>query len=288
MAGTPAPCQTRSVTRHRRFEFCFFASLAVAIAVEGAASFDHAARAEETRPSAAVDMTRLLEALGRHARDVRGLAEKGGQKSHLRYEELDGDGKASTWTETDFRRTDGKTTIVKSTKDGRDNTATAREEQQKRHAEEKKKKKKDEIGIPFEPNEQPKYSFSIAATDPLNPARVRIHFEPKGEPSDKTFIGEAWVDSVRGVMLMNTEFISLSTIDIPARQLFHSNMANKGVEAMVSSSVTRITILLCKEMRNARCRFHETSECQISVCVRNPIPPARIRTEITIRLAGLS
>ncbi len=201
MAGTPAPCQTRSVTRHRRFEFCFFASLAVAIAVEGAASFDHAARAEETRPSAAVDMTRLLEALGRHARDVRGLAEKGGQKSHLRYEELDGDGKASTWTETDFRRTDGKTTIVKSTKDGRDNTATAREEQQKRHAEEKKKKKKDEIGIPFEPNEQPKYSFSIAATDPLNPARVRIHFEPKGEPSDKTFIGEAWVDSVRGVML---------------------------------------------------------------------------------------
>ncbi|MFO0679236.1 MAG: hypothetical protein U0169_22100 [Polyangiaceae bacterium] len=151
-----------------------------------------------------VDMASLLVALGKHAEGIQSFGEKGAQKSHVRYEELDSDGKPTTWTETDYERKKGATTVLKSTKDGKDNMSAALEEQAKWKVEAEKQKKsgdKKKMVLPFVPSEQPKYVFTLAAKDPTNASRVRIHFAPKDSPSEKTFVGEAWVDTARGVFL---------------------------------------------------------------------------------------
>ncbi len=148
-----------------------------------------------------VDMPKLLVSLGRHSEGLTRMTEKGSYRAAIKFEEVDGDGNATSTTETVLERKGGETTIVRSTKDGKDNTEAARAEERERAAKRAKDTKKKKTALPFDPKEQGKYRFSLDAYDSKVPSHVRIHFEPAGPPSEETFVGDAWVDAETGTFL---------------------------------------------------------------------------------------
>jgi hypothetical protein len=89
--------------------------------------------------------------------------------------------------------------LVRFVEDGEDKTASARKEFAEERA--KPKGKRIEFEFPFRASEQPKYRFSVVGKDPNNPANVRIRYAPVGPPSEKEYLGEAWVDQSKGTLI---------------------------------------------------------------------------------------
>ena len=157
-------------------------------------------------PLPAQDLPALLEGLASHQEAVRPVYDAGYTMT-ARTEELDKTGRAESTMETVERVTNvnGKREreLVRAVRDGKDVT----EEQRRRRAERKAAAEKDGEGSgsrgnltltvfnPFAREEQAKYRFTLAGPDPAVPGSVRIRFEPKGAPSDKSYSGEAVVDS---------------------------------------------------------------------------------------------
>jgi transcription elongation GreA/GreB family factor len=135
------------------------------------------------------------------------LLENSSHTTETRAEELNKKGKVESVTESVERvtRRGGQTEreVIRYVRDGKDST----ESEKKRRAEEKakppRKSRSVRIGAtsPFEPTEQPKHRFTLVGTDPADPNRLTIRFEPKGKPSPETNVGEAVVDWATGAIL---------------------------------------------------------------------------------------
>jgi hypothetical protein len=83
--------------------------------------------------------------------------------------------------------------VVRYSEDGEDKTQDARD----KVAGDEKKEPKEDAKLPFMTSEQPKYAFALKERDPSDPERVRIEFVPR-RPSEKLFVGSAWVDARTG------------------------------------------------------------------------------------------
>ena len=118
---------------------------------------------------------------------------------------LDGDGQVDSRKElkghVDANGDGPKLTVIRYVEDGKDKTADAIKDA---HAAEEKGRKKRHEGkqakMPIRADEQGRYVFDQAETDPRDPSRVRVTFVPK-EPADDTFEGSAWVDATNGTII---------------------------------------------------------------------------------------
>jgi hypothetical protein len=130
------------------------------------------------------------------------------QRTHASYavkgrlDELDAegqtDGSKELWGHVDADGHDARFTVLRYLEDGKDKTEDAIKEARE-SAEKSKKRRKEgkELKMPIRKDEQSRYVFDQAETDPKDPTRVRITFVPK-ERADDTVEGSAWVNAETG------------------------------------------------------------------------------------------
>lgn len=159
-------------------------------------------RADEVAPPASsaprdeelrVLLTRLLD----YGQRFEQMKKRGSYTFAGKLDQLDRDGNVDGTQELVARITaDGVTDptvqIVKYVDDGEDKTDEARAKAKARAG--KPKDKKREFRLPFSPNEQPRYVFTLVERSHDDPRKVRIAFVPK-VPAEDAYHGSAWVDT---------------------------------------------------------------------------------------------
>jgi hypothetical protein len=78
--------------------------------------------------------------------------------------------------------------ILRAVQDGKDLTERARQAASGKTPEEQGNPS------PLSPGEQDKYRFETRPADPAHPEWLHLAFAPKGAPSPKLLVGEAWID----------------------------------------------------------------------------------------------
>lgn len=140
----------------------------------------------------------LLQRLAAHDERSQALHRRVATRMTIVGEELDKKGSPTKRTETEvlltFQGDREVATILKSTEDGKDVTDEARKKQQSPKAEGDSSISV-KMSSPFSTAEQGKYAFEVVDADP---ARMRIRFAPRGEPSPELWTGEAVVDPAAG------------------------------------------------------------------------------------------
>lgn len=158
-------------------------------------------RADEVTPPPAVSHDEELRVLLRRLLDYgqrfEQMKKRGSYTFAGKLDQLDGDGKVDGTQELVARIiadgvTDPTVQIVKYVDDGEDKTVEAREKAKARAG--KPKDKKREFRLPFSPNEQPRYVFTLVERSREDPRKVRIAFVPK-VPAEDAYHGSAWVDT---------------------------------------------------------------------------------------------
>lgn len=158
-------------------------------------------RADEVTPPPAVSHDEELRVLLRRLLDYgqrfEQMKKRGSYTFAGKLDQLDGDGKVDGTQELVARIiadgvTDPTVQIVKYVDDGEDKTVEAREKAKARGG--KPKDKKREFRLPFSPNEQPRYVFTLVERSREDPRKVRIAFVPK-VPAEDAYHGSAWVDT---------------------------------------------------------------------------------------------
>jgi hypothetical protein len=156
----------------------------------------------------AQDLASLLEGLAKHTDVLKPVYDRGFTRT-TRIEELDKSGRPESVIETVERvtRNDGREErqLLRAVRDGKDVTEELRQKRAERAASGKSGGQQEvsfSAQSPFRRSEQPKYRFSLAGRDPGNPGRVRIAFEPKGQPSEAVVQGEAVVDAAAAVPVL--------------------------------------------------------------------------------------
>jgi hypothetical protein len=161
-----------------------------------------AARADEP------DLPALLKRLGAHAEAARRAGESISMTCTDRQEEIDGDGKVKGWYEAVSRvtRAGGREVeeIKRATEDGKDVTEEARKELAEKSAGKGDKGATITVKMPFRPEEQGKYAFTLKGPAPGDPSKLLIHFAPAGKPATELLVGHALVDPVKGEVLKMT------------------------------------------------------------------------------------
>lgn len=159
----------------------------------------------ETSPSATAssvdELGEILGRVGRHARSLEQMAKRGSFLLRGRMEESDGQGRLKGEKEIVLRVTATPqkriTDILSYLEDGADKTQEAREKQKSKETEEGMKTN---FVLPFSPQAQGRYRFTLAERDVKNPGRVRISFKPL-ERATNTYVGAAWIDVASGEIL---------------------------------------------------------------------------------------
>ncbi|MET0401323.1 MAG: hypothetical protein ABW123_02925 [Cystobacter sp.] len=124
------------------------------------------------------------------------------------WEELDGEGKATSRLETVERSVwrGGKRSseLVRATRDGKDVTGEVREQREKEEGVEDKGRTFQLDHLPFSPREQARYHFEARGPDAKQPHLLRVAFSPKEGKRLDALAGEALVDAGRGELLRLT------------------------------------------------------------------------------------
>lgn len=161
--------------------------------------------AEPVAAGTAEPLTDLLARLEESESRLMDLYENGSFNVHTKYRNVDAAGKTKSIDEAETRlfQKDGKPweEITRFLDEGRDVTARENAKRQK-ELESGKRKRKDGIPFasPFGKDQQALYTFTDLGTDPDDPSRRRIQFEPKRK-SEKTYRGKAVVDATRGALV---------------------------------------------------------------------------------------
>ncbi len=182
---TPRPSTVRAAT--------------VAVAVLAAATWS--AHAEAAPPSPEL-MAKLAESAAR----FEALALHGRYSFAGHMETVDGDGRADDVKEMRAHVEPSgelpRMIIDRYLEDGEDKTeearadAVKREEKRRRDPERHKKR----LRMPTLASEQGRYDFDVVETDPRDPSRVKLAFNPRA-PDEHTLEGTAWVDGQKGTVL---------------------------------------------------------------------------------------
>jgi hypothetical protein len=152
----------------------------------------------------------LLEKLGETSARMETLQRELSQTCVTRSEQLDGEGKPEKafeeTTRTEWSRGEQAKAILFASEDGQDVTVREQERlaaSQEEAAQAPVQERGDYAGIdysnPFAPAEQGHYRFTRAPARPGDGSRIRLHFEPAGEPTPSLNQGEALIDPGSGL-----------------------------------------------------------------------------------------
>ena len=143
----------------------------------------------------------LLERLAESERRTDPYTKNGSCDSRTVWEELDGEGKVERHSEYHSRvfYVNGtmRTELISAIRDGKDVTVEERAKR-KKEQEKDRKKIKGSFDSPFASDLQPRYRFAFLGPDPSSPGRIRIGYEPAGDPEVELAVGEAVVDPAEG------------------------------------------------------------------------------------------
>ncbi len=135
----------------------------------------------------------------------------------LHMEELDGDGNVKhTQERVDrVRVKDGQQhrEIIQARKDGQDTTEAMRKDLEERQRKGQARTEFNSVNLPFAASHLAQHRFSLAGSDPKEPNRLRLRFEPRTDkaPAPSVHKGEALVDPATGQLIS----LSYSPTELP-------------------------------------------------------------------------
>ncbi len=203
----------------------------------------------------------LLQRLGEWAKRTSPERSIASMKIRTVSEELDGDGKVQHSEEVVVQvlREGGsdtpRTELISATRDGKDN----REEVEKKQKEKKPQRGTLSAALPFPPEEQPKYAFTVLAPYPDDPGMLRVGFGPKGKKASEVFVGEAKVDPALGAVVWLKQQPSTMPMMVDALEMSMNFGANSAQGPLLSEMHLRgkAGLPLMKKRFRARMQFSE-------------------------------
>ena len=133
----------------------------------------------------------------------------------LRLEELDEDGNVKHTQERVDRVTvrDGQQhrELLHARKDGQDTTEALRKDLEERQRKGQVRMEFNSVNLPFAAAYLTQHRFSLAGSDPREPHRLRLRFEPRVDKAPSAHTGEALVDPATGQLLR----LSYSPSELP-------------------------------------------------------------------------
>jgi hypothetical protein len=208
----------------------FAVSLAVALTVAPPRS----ARAEPPAPA-------LMAKLAEHAEAFEKMRNRAGYAIAGELDEKDSDGK-TTSIKTGSARVlaDGHAVHVvvdRYVEDGKDMTAEAQKRAREADAKRAHRTDEERLHMPFQQQEQAKYTFDEVEHDPVDTARVRITFVPK-DPTEHTIEGSAWVDTTTGHLVSAGFKVSRTPFFVD----FIHFTVEFGIETSLGPAVSKVTV----------------------------------------------